>query len=50
MNNKNHAVVNLLLICGIFYVFYLSQKNPRISLKECIYYLVGMSLLYLFLL
>ena len=48
MNNENHAVANLLLICGIFYVFYLSQKNPRISLKECIYYLVGMSLLYLF--
>ena len=48
MNNENHAVANLLLICGIFYVFYLSQKNPRISLKECMYYLVGMSLLYLF--
>ena len=48
MNNDNHAVANLLLISGIFYVFYLSYKKPRISLKECVYYLVGLSLLYLF--
>lgn len=48
MNNNDHAVANLLLICGLLYIYYLAQTNPKVNIKECFYYLIGIVLLYLF--
>jgi hypothetical protein len=48
MNDNNHLFINYLLIFGLFYIYYIAHTDPKVKLKDCFYYLIGLVMLYLF--